>query len=187
MKTKEKITFIKTSEKVSVDNYPYGWLRTTAFFSIEFKSGRGFRKVFQTINPKTGILNKPKKSTYSPIKVLVKAEDGKIKSNSLDFYGSEGMERAFSFLNNNFDLFSEEQIKSLAVTSLSFIKADIVSHVTYCNSKLEDLKPLYDNAIKTLVKIANDGENLFNEVTIDFEAVEATKEEGYQPFKITSN
>lgn len=53
-----------------VDDYPYGRLRTQIRYWIESVQGRGDRFVSQTKNPKTGAWNKPKKSTYSPIKVM---------------------------------------------------------------------------------------------------------------------
>jgi hypothetical protein len=57
-------TYYHTTKKAIVDSYPYGRLRATAFFSLEFKKGKGFRSVFQTINPKNNRLNAPKYSTY---------------------------------------------------------------------------------------------------------------------------
>lgn len=64
---------------LEVDDYPYGRDTTTAKFTVErerrprlagptsrerFKDFR-YRAVMQTVNPKTGVLNKPKKATYS--------------------------------------------------------------------------------------------------------------------------
>lgn len=54
----------KTDEKITVENYPYGRLQCKATFSLEFKEAKGYRTVRQTINPKTGRINNPKKSTY---------------------------------------------------------------------------------------------------------------------------
>ena len=54
-----------TFNKIEVVNYPYGGLKTKAYFSIEFNEKKGFRSIFQTIDPKTDRLNNPKKSTYS--------------------------------------------------------------------------------------------------------------------------
>ena len=52
-------------DHLEVDDYPYGRQRTTAKFTIETdKQGRQ-RAVMQTVNPKTGRENKPKKATYS--------------------------------------------------------------------------------------------------------------------------
>jgi len=48
-----------------VDDYPYGFkLRTQAKFWLEFNSGKGYRFLSQTMDPKTGRWNKPKASTY---------------------------------------------------------------------------------------------------------------------------
>jgi hypothetical protein len=62
--------FFPTTHKAEVNSYPYGRLKATAFFGLEFKRGKGFRTTFQTINPKNGKLNAVKNSTYSPIFVM---------------------------------------------------------------------------------------------------------------------
>lgn len=54
---------------LEVGNYPYGRLRTTIRYWIE-TTKNGDRFVAQTINPKNGRLNAPKKSTYSEAMVL---------------------------------------------------------------------------------------------------------------------
>ena len=52
-----------------VGNYPYGFKRTKIRYWIE-TTKNGDRFVAQTLNPKTHEWNKPKKSTYSDLKVL---------------------------------------------------------------------------------------------------------------------
>lgn len=47
-----------------VSDYPYGSLRCTIKFWIDFKPKKGFRFVSQTQNPKNGVWNKPKAGTY---------------------------------------------------------------------------------------------------------------------------
>lgn len=48
-----------------VEDYPYGFkLRTQAKFWMEFKPGKGYRFVSQTMDPKTGRWNKPKAGGY---------------------------------------------------------------------------------------------------------------------------
>jgi len=48
------MNYVKTTEKLISEDYPYGYtLRTTKFDFLEFKAGKGFRHVSQTINPKT--------------------------------------------------------------------------------------------------------------------------------------
>lgn len=47
-----------------VTDYPYGRLRCKIRYWLERDEKRGYRFVSQTENPKTGVWNKPKKSTY---------------------------------------------------------------------------------------------------------------------------
>ena len=82
-------------------NYPYGRLRATATFSIEFDAKRGFRSVFQTINPKNGVVNKPKKSTYSDFLCMFQDESGHFKYKSIDVRGKEGVNEILLFLKDN--------------------------------------------------------------------------------------
>jgi len=49
-----------------VEDYPYGFkLRTQAKFWLEYKPGKGYRFLSQTMDPKNGRWNKPKASTYT--------------------------------------------------------------------------------------------------------------------------
>ena len=57
-----------TSEQTAfvVDEYPYGFnARTKIRYWLEYKKGKGFRFVSQTMNPKTSKWNSAKPSTYS--------------------------------------------------------------------------------------------------------------------------
>lgn len=65
--TTETALFGHTNEETAyyVDDYPYGYrLRTTIRYWLETSPKHGDRFVSQTLNPKTGRWNKPKKSTY---------------------------------------------------------------------------------------------------------------------------
>jgi len=79
----EIIKELHTNEEnaLIVDNYPYGYKKTLKKFWIE-TTKRGNRLNGQTLNPKTQQWNKPKKSTYSDVMVLVKNEIGHIKTYS---------------------------------------------------------------------------------------------------------
>jgi len=69
------------------DNYPYGRLRCQAKWWVEDNGKKGMRSCFQTINPKTGRVNAPKKGTYSPVVILVKnPENNHIETYSLSPY-----------------------------------------------------------------------------------------------------
>ncbi len=79
------------------NNYPYGRLRCSAKWWIEDGGKKGQRVCFQTINPKTGRVNAPKKSTYDLLKVLfVNPENGHVESDGL--YGYHGSTEAQKFL-----------------------------------------------------------------------------------------
>ena len=52
-------------DHLEVDDYPYGRDRTTAKFTIETDKRGRQRAVMQTVNPRTGRENKPKKATYT--------------------------------------------------------------------------------------------------------------------------
>ena len=65
------MTLHNSTARLVTNDYPYGRLRCTMAFSQEFKMGKGFRSVRQSTNPKTGRVNKPKKSTYYQIMLPV--------------------------------------------------------------------------------------------------------------------
>lgn len=176
--------YLKTTEKVTIPNYPYGYVqKTTAYFSLEHNPKKGFRTVFQTINPKTGKLNKEKKSTYSPVMIL-KNTDGNITSKSLDFYGDDGIQKGLDFLAEHYELFTQEQIKSIALTLMSIIKSDMMAKIIYTNSPKEKLFPLYKPAFEILKNIANTGNNLFGNIQLDYKTIKSYQEEGFNPFKV---
>lgn len=176
--------YYTTSEKKEVQNYPYGYTqRTTATFGVEFKKGKGFRTTFQTVNPRTGKLNAVKCSTYSPVVIMYTNEDGKVGYKHLEFYGDEGFTRNVNFMAEHFDLFTEEQIKYIASYLISNLKADIFARNAYCGTDIDKLLPLYNKAMEAALAIYKDGVNLFSDVKVDFEAANALKVDGFNPFE----
>lgn len=181
----DDIIVYHSSEKLTSDNYPYGRLRATAYFSVEFNK-KGARTVFQTICPKSGRLNKPKNSTYYEVVLPCEESNGHFDwCGYLSFSGTDEINRGLVFMSDFYELFTVDQVKNIAVTILAYAKANVVSYVQYGGSSFDDIKPLVNKQTETLVKIANSGENLFLECLIDEEAMDATKQEDYQPFKIT--
>lgn len=175
-----------TSEKLTSENYPYGFrLNTTKFDWIDFKPGFGFRHVSQTVNPKNGQLNKPKYSTYYDVMVLGTDDNNHVKSVSCDFYGDDGINKDCKFMFENFNLFSEPQIKHISTVLCMKLVASVKCQVIYCGSAFEDIKPFFDPSILIAKKMIATGENLFNEVNLDIEKIESFKIVGYQPFKVT--
>jgi hypothetical protein len=76
-----------------VDDYPYGFrLRCKIKYWIETKPGFGSRVMSSTTNPKKpdNRWNKPKASTYAPIKVLyLDSETGHVENAGLSAYDAE--------------------------------------------------------------------------------------------------
>lgn len=72
-----------------VEDYPYGFrLRTQIRYWLESKDAYGTRLVSQTLNPKTGVWNKPKGSTYVQLGVMVRDEgSGHISWRGWSLYG----------------------------------------------------------------------------------------------------
>ena len=183
----DDVIVYNSSEKLTSENYPYGRLRATAFFSVEYNK-KGSRTVFQTICPKSGRLNKPKNSTYYEVVLPCEESNGHYDwCGYLGFNGTDGINRGLVFMFDFYELFTIEQIKDIAITVLAHMKANMIAYVQYSGSSLDAIKPLMDKQIKTLVSIANGGENLFLDCLLDEEAMEATKQADYQPFKITSH
>jgi len=99
---------------VTVNNYPYGFKKTEARFWID-TGKKGQRVVFQTLNPKTGVWNKPKLSTYSDIRVLYRNDsNGHIENTGLDF-GSTGEEELKEFVNTFGTVLTDWQLNRLLV------------------------------------------------------------------------
>lgn len=74
-----------TTEKnaLVVENYPYGYKRTSIKYWIETHKKKGDRFVSQTLNPKTNLWNNPKKSVYNAVIVMYKD----LKNNHIKYFG----------------------------------------------------------------------------------------------------
>jgi hypothetical protein len=90
-------------------NYPYGFRLRTSMFSWIEHTKHGARLVQQTINPKNGKLNAPKKSTYGRFKLLaLNHEDHVCTVGYGDYSEAEGLEK---FLVKYSSFMSEGEIK----------------------------------------------------------------------------
>lgn len=149
------------NQKLSVENYPYGRLRTTAYFSVEFNAKKGFRHVFQTINPKNGQLNKPKYSTYSHLAYLNQNEEGFITQNSFTVWGYEDVKKVIQFLldNPNIDIHGSynNQLEFVNILCACCIRANYPYTMQNLDSedKKEAFKILAQDIYKELVKNVN--------------------------------
>lgn len=171
-----------TLEPQTVQNYPYGRLRTQATFSIEFKKNRGFRSVFQTINPKTGRINKPKKGTYRQIMFMIN-NDGFVKFHGAEFYELEKFNKVTEFLYKNFDIFTQEQAEYLYTNAFAYLKQEIVSLKAYCGVDIASSFPLVKEATEYAIQgVKNSNINLFDRIKVDHEALISLKKPNYKPF-----
>lgn len=177
------MTTLSVNNTFTSDSYPYGRLKCTATFSVEFDKKKGFRSVFQTINPKNNRLNAPKKSTYSDI-VIMKNVDGFITNLHYSMNGVEEINKTAKMLAENFDLFTSEQIEYFYLRFIVMLRISMISLVQYCNSKVEDLKPLFNTAVTAAVEGAKDKGNTFARIELDAAAIEATKQPDFNPFKV---
>jgi hypothetical protein len=100
----------------------------------------------------------------------------------LDFNGTEAINTGLQFMADFYELFTQEQIKGIACDLIAMSKINSKAMVIYAGSTFEDLKPLVTDSLQTLVKIANEGSNLFAACILDEAAIEATKKPNYNPF-----
>jgi len=93
----KKYIFNHTEGKpLVVDNYPYGFkLRTQIKYWIESTPKKGDRFCSQTLNPKNGRWNAPKKSTYSLIGVMFLDEKGHTHWDGISQYTERAKVEAF--------------------------------------------------------------------------------------------
>ena len=86
-----KYLFNHTEENpLIINDYPYGFrLRTQIKYWIETAPKKGDRFCSQTLNPKTGHWNAPKKSTYYCIGIMLENEIGHIKLHALSMFDGD--------------------------------------------------------------------------------------------------
>jgi len=111
-----------TEEKpVEVKDYPYGFRqRTVKQYWVE-TTKHGQRVVTRTLNPKTSLWNKPKKSTYSDIRVLYRNRDnGHIENDGLSFTYA-GQQELDNFLKD----YPEDALSDYQQSQLKLLRAII--------------------------------------------------------------
>lgn len=105
------------------DDYPYGRLRCSITFAVEFKPKKGFRYVTQTVNPKNGRVNKPKRGVYSHVMCLYREEEsGHVKPWSLNIHGHDGIATLIDFLKVNDVTFTAEESRWIYTTVIANIR-----------------------------------------------------------------
>ena len=101
----------------NVADYPYGFNRRTQMRCYIETTKRGQRFVSQTLNPKSGNWNKPKKSTYSRMLFIgLEPETGHVKQLAIDAYSQEEDTKAIAALSSIFSKFQQSQ--ATAITAI---------------------------------------------------------------------
>jgi hypothetical protein len=182
----EAVTVYASTEKLTATNYPYGSLRATAFFSVE-SNKKGFRTIFQTINPKTNRINNPKKSTYYAVILPMQKGNGHFDfCGYTDMNGGEEINKACQFISDFYDLFTKGEIEQIALHMLTMLQVHTKAICIYCGTNFEDLKPFIDTQVKTAVEIAKNKENLFLSCMLDNEKIDSLKVPDFNPFTVKS-
>lgn len=175
--------------KQSVDNYPYGRLKCTMFFWVEFNPKKGYRAVTQSINPKNNRLNKPHAGTYSDLVFMSRNEDNHIKFNSFSFNQNNAVNKLKALLTNRPELtFTAEEHQYLWGQILGRLRVDTFYATAYGKKYKEGADKEQYQKLLGLPSIANafaNREDIRTILTIDhdFEGanalIEATEEKGY--------
>jgi hypothetical protein len=177
------ITLRKTTDKITTNDYPYGRLRCTATWELEFNDRKGFRTVFQTINPKTGRLNAPKKSTYSPIIVLTQDNiTGFTSTIHLSLNGVPELNKGLNFVDANFDLFTAEQIEYIYTHVAAMIKVSWYAVIGYCGADKDAAKELFEPHFRAALRGIKEGGNKFQECKIDVDKYNTLKDPNFKLF-----
>jgi len=179
------VTVYEYGKTITVDNYPYGYLKTTAHFGTEYKKGKGYRSTFQTVNPKNGRLNAVKNSTYSSGVRLICTNDENGHADHighLDYNGTDAINKGLYFMQDFKHLLSPEQLKDEAGLIYGMMVVNIKAQVIYCGSKFEDINPLYEAPLKNMKDIMNGEHDNFIGSLLDKAAIDAYKVPDFKPF-----
>lgn len=172
--------------KLSNENYPYGYKRTTAFYNIEVTKN-GCRSVFQTIDPKRERLNAPKKSTYSPLLLPIEyIENGHFGSIGCAMNGEKEINKSLVFLNDFKELFEGAMLKQFASELLSYMVVSIKANAIYGGADLEKLKPFYLPKMDILKQIIKGEHTNFLECLLDLSGIEGLKDPNFNPFRVSN-
>jgi hypothetical protein len=178
--------YLPTAASIAVENYPYGFrLKTTLTDYIEFNPKKGFRHCTQTVDPRNGRINAPKKSTYYPLMLRFYNEVGHIKTKVCHFNGDKEINSGCKFIAEHFEIFTAAEINYFYSLVQVASMADFKGTCIYGGSKPEELQPFYLEFWKTCKEGIETGKNLFASLVLNTEGIEATKPENFSPFKAT--
>lgn len=176
-----KFNFVANGQKIVVEGYPYGFkLRTTLYDTVEFSKTKGFRHVTQTVNPKNGGLNKPKKSTYYPLLLRYYDEKGHIKCWASHANGDKELNSAFTFIGKHYEHFSDEEKEYIRTLLMKMIKVGEIATVGFTKVPKEVAQEVY----RPLYQKLNDNkglQNIYTDLKVDTEKLD---KENREPVKM---
>lgn len=147
-------TSINTAYEVK--DYPYGFrLRTSIFYWIESKPGKGDRFCSYTINPKTGRKNAAKCGTYSPFLYMFINDKGHVEHAGIDSYDREIFQARFYFIIGKIgeEFLSEDQKKNLRVNHYQHVYYNAPYEIVkYSEDKKPAFKEWLTNALTHIKK-----------------------------------
>jgi len=132
-----------------VKNYPYGFkLRTSQFYWIESKAGKGDRLGTYTIDPRNGRKNKPKYSTYITFMWMYLDENGHVQTSAIDSYDREYFAARFEYI-------------------LKFVGEYYITDVQKANIRTNHMLHVYHNAPYEIVKYSDEMKPVFKQWLTD--------------------
>ena len=185
---------VPTTEKIVSENYPYGFkLKTTKTDFVEFSPKKGFRHCSQTIDPRSGRVNAPKKGVYYPFLVLGLDDKAHCASFVSNFNSLESGQKVIDFLNGdekNFALFTAAQIQWIYQSLRDCLRISGHASVVYTGVDPEKAVAIIRDQLAVILdgEKSKGGKNIFPSLNLkDISSeLDGEKIEGYQPFKIIS-
>jgi len=164
------------NQPTTVNNYPYGRLQCEMTFSIEFVKGKGFRNVMQSVNPKNGRINAPKKSTYTDFMYMFQeSESGHIKFSGLHITGYDSISKLIEILTNNTIEFTPEQSNHIWVCAIACIRNNASFTSLKEGATINDL--LDATKVKQMIHLYKEGVdiNQIKEIGFDLQTIKGLK------------
>ena len=174
--------YIKATEKVRATNP-----KNIVLDSMEFNPKKGYRHVTQTENPKTGKLSNPKKGKYFAFLVRSVNDKGSINLLQIQLNGNKEINNTCKFISENFNLFSPEEVEYLYNTVYARAFISLENLIIFGGSDRKSLSPLYEPLFEACKKGIKTKENTFGSMSLDVEAIEATKPKDFNPFAVVRN
>ncbi len=156
------------TEPTTVTDYPYGSLKCSMTFSVEYVKGKGYRQVMQSVNPKTDRVNKPKKSTYTDFLYMYKdAETGHVKFAGWSFGSFDSVTKLIALMKQYQFKFTAEQSEDLWIDIIGGLKISL----QYTTKKEGVNNDQLIEAVKfrEMIRHYKNGSNICNLINLEYD------------------